>query len=155
MTHKSATVHWVQMFAAIVPCMFLRSQKRISLGARIQQGKRTHDSCAISVSCPSFLFCASSSFSEHSPPKLETLSSPTGTFGAGNVASSIHCHLALGNPQSCTWDSSTVMTTVRGSHVEISMPFGLRTNSELLSRAMLPKCMHLSLFWRTSSAHSP
>ena len=47
MKNKSATVHWVPVFAAIVPCMFLRSQKRISSGARIQQGKGTHHSCAI------------------------------------------------------------------------------------------------------------
>ena len=44
---KSATVHWVPVLAAIVPCMFSRGQKRISSGARIQKGNGTHYSCAI------------------------------------------------------------------------------------------------------------
>ena len=44
---KSATVHWVPVLAAIVPCMFFRGQKRISSGARIQKGNGTHYSCAI------------------------------------------------------------------------------------------------------------
>ena len=142
MKNKSATVHWVQLFAAIVLCM-LRQAKNASPLVLKSMREREHMT-AVRPRCHAQVL--RSAHPGHSRTKLETLSSLSGTFGAGRVASSIHCHLALGNPQSCTWDSSTVMTTVRGSHVEISMPFGLRTNSERLCRAMVPKCLHLSLF---------